>query len=154
MRIILPGIPCSQARMRFFNRGKFGQVFDPSNKDKIRIRHELQKRFVDHEKFLHPHISFRFYMPIAVSLPKKKKLELQTGMVSHENKPDVDNMVKLYLDCLDGICFDGDQKVSLGSCIKFYSPSPMTHILISERPLFDAEFDRSTSSEMDDLPGS
>jgi Holliday junction resolvase RusA-like endonuclease len=134
LRIILPGIPCSQARMRYFSRGKFGQVYDPSGKDKIRIRHEIKQQFEDKALFEHPHVSFLFYMPIPKSLSKKAYEEMSSGLIRQEKKPDVDNMAKLYLDCLDGICFEGDQKVSLGSCIKLYHPSPSTHIIITELP--------------------
>ncbi len=151
MKIIIPGIPAAQARMRHFARGSFSQVYDPSHKAKKDIRFEIQKQFRNTAFFEHPHISFRFYMPIPSSLSKKKRKILSDDSHRHEKKPDVDNMVKLYLDCLDNICFQGDQKVSLGNCIKLYSPNPRTVITIYE---YDEVFGKLSSSETVCLPGS
>lgn len=150
-RLILPGIPCAQARMRYFSRGKFGQIYDPSGAAKKIIRSEIQKQFNGQKLFEHPHISFEFYMPIPSSLCKKQRIALSDGQHRHEKKPDVDNMIKLYLDCLDNICFLGDQKVSLGRAIKLYSPAPMTVITITE---YDELFEKSSSSETVCLRGS
>ncbi len=73
-----------------------------------------------------------FHMPIPKSIRKKEQALYQSGFLKHEKKSDVDNFVKLYLDCLDPIVFDGDQKVSLGSCVKLYHPEPKTIIMLSE----------------------
>ncbi len=71
-------------------------------------------------------------MPIPKAISKKTLLSLQEGLTKHIKKPDIDNFLKLYLDCMDKTCFDGDQKVSLGSCIKLYHMQPKTIILIEE----------------------
>ena len=151
MQIILPGIPESQTRMKFSSRGAFVKCYDPKEKEKKRIREMLLKEFDDTKKFEHPEVSFLFYMPIPKSLPKKTLLAYALGKSPHEKKPDVDNLVKLYLDCMDGICFEGDQKVSLGGCIKIYHQDPRTVIFITERQSFQ-ECGRSTSFERACLP--
>ena len=105
-------------------------------------------------------------MAIPRSTPKRLLHNYRSGLLKHEKKPDVDNFIKLYLDCMDGICFDGDQKVSLGNCVKLYHPHPKTIIIIEEvneilTPqeidpatwlyLFGKECDKSSSSEKDFL---
>ena len=136
MKIVLDGIPVSQARMKFVSRGGFGRAYDPRAKEKEIIRKQIieykNNCYPDFKMLEHPRISFIFHMPILKSLPKKDLAKHSTGLLKHEKKPDVDNFVKCYLDCLDGIVFDGDQKVQLGACIKLFHPFPKTLIVIQE----------------------
>jgi len=132
MILILPGEPISQARMKFSGRGGFGRVYDPREKQKREIKKIIKDKWQDRGKLEHPRASFIFYMPIPKSTPKKKLFVYNSGYLKHEKKPDVDNLLKLYLDCLDTIAFDGDQKVSLGPCVKLYHPEPRTVIILQE----------------------
>jgi len=130
VKIVIDGIPIAQARMRITCRGGFGQIYDPQSKEKNVLRQVIKQQ--NTEFFLHPRISFIFHMPIPKSTPKKCLPLFNSGLLKHEKKPDIDNLVKLYLDCLDGISFEGDQKVQLGACLKLYHPTPKTIILMSE----------------------
>lgn len=131
MKIILPGIPVPQARMRHSTRNGFTATYDPKAKEKKLIRKMLEISRVVHS-FAFPRISFLFQMPIPKGI-RKRDIELyNSGLLKHDKKPDVDNLIKLYLDCLDGIILDGDQKVSLGPCVKVYHPEPKTIIWIQE----------------------
>lgn len=131
MKIIIPGIPIPQARMRHSNVRGFVTTYDPKAKEKKAIRHylETQKTL---ETFEYPRISFLFHMPIPKSIRKRDQELYNSGVLKHIVKPDCDNCCKLYLDCLDGIIIFGDQKVSLGSVIKVYHPEPKTIIWINE----------------------
>lgn len=129
MYIILPGTPISQIRMRASRIHGFTQMYDPRAKEKNAIKHFLKQHYQD-DKIIHPRVSFLFLMPIPKSLHKKTREGYAIGIIKHEKKPDVDNLVKLYLDCLTGICFERDEEVSLGPCIKLYSTTPQTVIFI------------------------
>lgn len=132
MKIILEGNPIHQPRMRLFNRGGFTRVFDPVAREKIKTKREIKEIFGDHPKFEFPQISFVFHMLIPKSTSKKAQFEHSTGLLKHIKKPDCDNLIKFYADCLDTICFDGDQKMSLGFSVKLYHPEPKTIIIINE----------------------
>ncbi len=125
IKITIPGNPIPQARMRL---AKFG-VFDPNHKDKKIIRSMLEE-FRTGEEIEYPEVSFIFYMPIPKSVSKRNLPVYESGFLRHDKKPDVDNLVKLYLDCLDNIILNGDQKVSLGPCLKLYHPHPRTIVFI------------------------
>lgn len=127
--ISIPGVPVPQARMKFTSRGSFGRAYDPKAREKKIIRHYLEQ-YKTNECFNYPRVSFVFIMPIPSSTSKKIVEKYNKGMFKHDKKPDVDNLVKLYLDCLDGIIFEGDQSVSLGECIKVYGNEPKTLIYI------------------------
>lgn len=145
MKIVLDGCPVSQSRMKFVSRGGFGRAYDPREKEKVIIRKQMieykNNCYPEFEMFEHPRISFIFHMPIPKSLPKKDIGKHASGLLKHEKKPDIDNFVKLYLDCLDGIVFDGDQKVQLGACVKLYHPFPKTLIIIQEASQFLSELE-------------
>lgn len=132
MKIVIDGEPIAQTRMRFSGRNGFSRVYDPRAKDKDAIKKLIKAQFLDHMKFEHPRVSFIFHMPIPKSTPKKLLPLYQSGTLKHEKKSDTDNFLKLYLDCLDTIVFEGDQKVSLGDCVKLYHPHPKTIIIIQE----------------------
>lgn len=131
MKIVIPGIPISQGRMRYCKMGRFVRVYDPNSKEKKEIREFLNtlepKKTCDY-----PRVSFIFHMKIPSGLSKKEQALYETGKVKHVKKPDVDNLIKLYLDCLDGIFLDGDQRVSLGPCMKVHDKEPKTIIWIQE----------------------
>ncbi len=131
MKIIIPGIPVSQARMKYSKRGSFVTTYDPKAKEKTNIRKILENSR-SNNVFNFPRISFLFHMPIPASISKKDRKIYQSGRLKHDKKPDVDNLIKLYLDCLDGIVIEGDQKVSLGPCLKVYHTEPKTIVWISE----------------------
>ncbi len=167
MKIILPGNPVAQIRMKFSSRNGIGRVYDLRKKEKGHLKEVIGLKHVLYPCFVHPRVSFIFHMPIPKSLPKKHLWIYESGFLKHEKKPDVDNLIKLYLDCMDGICFDGDQKVSLGASVKLYHPFPKTIIVINETSellsplevdpmtwfaLFGKESGRCSSSEMDSLP--
>ena len=117
--------------MRYRKIGNFVTTYDPNAKDKKRIRALLEPyRAID--AYCFPRISFLFHMPIPKSIRKRDIVLYNSGKLKHVNKSDIDNLIKLVLDCLDGIVIHGDQKVSLGPCIKVYHPEPKTIIWIRE----------------------
>lgn len=167
MKIILDGIPLAQGRMKFSSRGGFGRLYDPNEKAKNALKEQI-KVLWDWDFVEHPRVSFIFHMPIPKSIPKKLLSLYQSGLLKHEKKPDVDNFIKLYLDCMTEIVFRGDQQVQLGFAIKLYHPHPKTIIIINETSpalsrleidpltwmaLFGKECGRCSSSEMASLPG-
>lgn len=131
MKIVIPGDPISQTRMKHSARGGFSRVYDPRAKQKNELKHYLKSKF-EGVTFKHPRISFVFHMPIPKSIPKKLLNLYRSGMFKHEKKPDADNLVKLYLDCMDNIFFEGDQCVMLGPPVKLYHSEPKTLIYINE----------------------
>lgn len=117
--------------MRHSNFRGFVTTYDPKAKEKNCIRYSLRNS-VSERVFEFPRISFLFHMPIPKTIRKRDQEAYESGRLKHDKKPDIDNLVKLYLDCLDGIIIQGDQKVSLGPCLKLYSTEPKTVIWINE----------------------
>jgi Holliday junction resolvase RusA-like endonuclease len=134
MKIIIPGIPVAQTRMRYSGRNGIGRLYDPREKEKKAIKKIISDKYTNLRlpRLIHPRVSFIYHMPIPKSVPKSELPLYMSGLLKHEKKPDTDNLIKLYLDCLDDIAFDGDQKVMLGPSIKLYHPHPKTIIIMNE----------------------
>jgi Holliday junction resolvase RusA-like endonuclease len=75
-------------------------------------------------------------MPIPKSMLKGERALAIKGNYKHVKKPDIDNLVKLYMDVLTGLVYDDDNCVSLGTAIKVYSETPKTVIYIEETTNF------------------
>jgi len=131
MKLVIDGDPLAQARLRHFTRGGITRIYDPDTKEKMKIKHLMTNSYTK-KLMLHPRVSFVFHMPIPKSIPKKWLKLYESGLLKHEKKPDIDNLIKPYMDCMDGITYDGDQKVQLGPCIKVYHPHPKTIIIMNE----------------------
>lgn len=138
MKLIIDGVPVSQARMRHSTFKGYTTTYDPKAKEKKEIRKKIKLIVDDREnknlmkEFNFPRISAVFMMPIPKNIPKKLINLYESGLLKHVKKPDIDNLLKLYLDCLDGIVFEKDQKVSIGSAVKVYGKEPKTIIWIEE----------------------
>lgn len=138
--IIIPGNPIPQARMRHFTLKGITRLYDPNAKDKQNIRKHLMKNYQNVKCLRYPRLSFIFHMPIPKNVPKKQEHLYKLGILRHSKKPDVDNLLKLYLDCLTGMVLDDDNNVSLGFVDKLYHPEPKTIILLEEQtPFFNVQ---------------
>ena len=62
--------------------------------------------------------------PIPASWSKKKKSAAVKGDIKPENKPDFDNVLKLYCDALNGLLWQDDKQIVDGRCIKCYGEHP------------------------------
>src|SRR5258708_3079547 len=104
--------------MKYSSRFGYGHIYDPRAKIKKELKKVIKAKSGLNPQCEYPRVSFIFHMAIPKSTPKRLLPLYQTGLVKHLKKPDTDNFIKIYLDCLDGICFVGDQRVSLGPSIK------------------------------------
>lgn len=77
-------------------------------------------------------VSFQFFFPVPRSMSKKKQREMLQGKIRHTKKPDVDNLVKFYLDVLNDLVIDDDKQVVEITATKNYSNNPQTIITIEK----------------------
>ena len=65
-----------------------------------------------------------------LSKPKKEKAE--RGLIRPTVRPDIDNLVKIILDGLNGVAFMDDKQVIELYATKWYSAEPRTEIMVEE----------------------
>lgn len=158
MKIVIPGEPEHEARMRMTRRGKHTTLYNPKNAYKSNTSRVLSNQWLESPKLQYPHLSFIFAFSAPKSLPKSTREELYSRHMKKLTKPDIDNCIKIYMDIMTGICFEGDQQCSIGFAYKIYSPYPRTIIWAEESlstpqlHLLPDPFHRAVASELCGIP--
>lgn len=135
--IHIEGDPTPKARPRFCRRGSFVTTYKKRGEQAIedefrfKAREQLKKQglHLPAPKDVAISISFECVFAIPKSYTKKKRAELLGR--EHTNKPDLDNLLKFYLDGLNGIAYTDDSQIARysDSC-KIWGEEPRTRIII------------------------
>lgn len=147
MIIEIPGRPIPLARPRFWAKGfKFG-ARDGQKMEKAVVRGimirllrdalncEIKASVINASK-LSSAVAFSVSMQFTFLFPKswsKKKVKNSVCMdflPMHRTKPDIDNLIKFYLDCATGIIWDDDCKICNLSASKCYGNEQKTLLVI------------------------
>lgn len=136
IKLSIPGNPIGKKRPRFARRGKFVTTYNDQETEESKvlwdIRQQLQKILPDcQRRFVFAvAISMRFDMPIPKSTSKTLRAKMEAGNIPHIKKPDIDNLIKFYLDVMAGEVFLDDNQIYSIDAQKFYSTDPGTLITI------------------------
>ena len=108
-----------KARPRFSHRS--GTVYTPgktkSYERQIAEAYKAQYGF-PHEGAVM--VTIEAVFPIPKSWTRAKKAEAAAGKLA-PGKPDIDNILKVVLDGLNGIAYKDDKQVTMTQCKKFYT---------------------------------
>jgi Holliday junction resolvase RusA-like endonuclease len=126
--IKLDGIPISQGRPRFAR----GVVYDPCAKQKK----DLLSLLRDQVKGLKPlecplYVEVIFYFPFAKSATKA--FRKQNFHQPYCKRPDIDNLLKFYLDLLLGVVYKDDSLIVKVVAQKVYAAEGVTKIILSKK---------------------
>lgn len=135
IKLDLFGNPVPQKRPRFARRGNFVNCYDDQLKLKEGYRWQLKSQYRNDPLEIPLALNLVFYMPIPSSFSGIKKRQMNNGVIAHSKKPDLDNLAKFVLDCLNGILFKDDSQICEIRMRKIYSNNPGT--LIMAIPLAD-----------------
>lgn len=134
--IDIPGAPTAKGRPRFSRRS--GRTYTPAATE--RAEQTLAGRALvalqDHRARLPLRGALRvdvdLVMPIPASWSSKKKAQALSGVARPTSRPDLDNLVKLALDALNGIAWVDDAQIVESMTRKVYGAIPCTRIRIVE----------------------
>jgi len=139
--IEIPGIPIPKARSRTYVKDNIAHHYNSQKEICKNIKNflfsyvskmfnsESKKEVLDMTDIAYAEafdVKLTFFMPIPASFSKKKKENCIDGKQHHTTKPDLDNLVKMYLDCSNSILFSDDKKIVSLSAKKLYSSVPRT----------------------------
>lgn len=130
----VPGRPFGKQRPKFRNAGKFTQTYTPketvSYENLVKLMYQEAargKRFAD-DDMLDMRVIAYFEIPASTS-KKRRKL-----MLEHKErptvKPDLDNIIKVIKDALNGVAYKDDKFVVDEQTRKFYSENPRVDVTI------------------------
>jgi Holliday junction resolvase RusA-like endonuclease len=72
------------------------------------------------------------YLPIPKSATRAQKAGMEAGMILPSRKPDVDNIVKVVLDALNGVAYKDDARVHRAVVSKYYGTDSRLEIRMKE----------------------
>lgn len=134
MEFVVLGAPQGKARPRFSR--KSGTVYTPkktANYEK-KIAAEYQRNggpCFPAGTYVRVHVKAVF--PIPQSWSKVKRQEAANDLLRPDKKPDIDNILKVVLDALNGVAYEDDKQVVCISCQKVYGYlMGMLQIAVSE----------------------
>jgi Holliday junction resolvase RusA-like endonuclease len=126
----VPGQPIAQQRPRAASRGKFVTIYDAKESRAAKSHVALYASMAQGNKpvamgALSATVEFH------VKKPKSKIRKNSTPFPYPNCKPDIDNMIKLVFDAINGIIFkDDSQIISLTASKVWASEEPKTQISI------------------------
>lgn len=122
--LIIPGTPNSKDRSRKGAQGRwYNTQKDLMDRVRLEIKYnKLPDKFKIIKKGIPVRVDFVFYF---------KPLKSEKNKIgAYLKKPDSDNCIKFYLDCMSKLVFFDDNQVYDIHSIKFYSDEPRTEISI------------------------
>ena len=72
------------------------------------------------------------YFGIPKSASKRVRADMLSGIARPTKKPDVDNLIKIIADALNGLAYKDDSQIVLAIIEKWYSDIPRVEITIEE----------------------
>lgn len=130
VQFTIPGKPMGKQRPRHTKSGMVYTQKETVNYEQwVRLCYQEQvgnKTFMTYPVLVH--IEAFFGMPQSTS--KKQKELMLKGIVKPTKKPDVDNIIKIVLDGLNGIAYADDKQVTMVSCIKKYDEQERVQVSI------------------------
>jgi Holliday junction resolvase RusA-like endonuclease len=124
----IPGEPQGKGRARVTKFGTYTPEKTQNYEAFIKIiAKESTKEFYQNEPLM---INISAYYAIPKSVSKKKRMEMQIMKINPTKKPDLDNIVKVVCDALNGICYRDDSQIVSVVANKYYAEIPSVQVLI------------------------
>ena len=129
----VPGQPKGKERPRWTMVSNTAIVYTPRStrayEDMIKTYYKINnfKSFKKNEAL---EVSAIAYYQIPKNSRKSHKLLMLNGEMLPTKKPDIDNIMKIVLDALNGVAYHDDSQICKVNFMKMYSENPRLKILI------------------------
>ena len=127
----IDGEPVGKARPRMNTRT--GKAYTP---DKTRMYEDyiklLYRSQIKHYFEGYVKLTIKAFYGVAKNDSKKKKEDKLSNILRPSKKPDIDNVVKLIADGLNGIAYKDDTQIIEIYATKFYSDKPRVEVIIED----------------------
>ena len=129
------GEPVGKGRPRFVRRGNFTQTYTPQKtktyEDEIRM---MARAAMGSSEPLKTPVTVAIYIRVGIptSYSKQKRKDALEGILKPTKKPDADNVLKCFMDAMNGIVYLDDKQVVNIHLKKVYAETPAVEIMIKE----------------------
>ena len=130
------GEPKGKGRPKFSRRGQYVQTYTPdataSYENLVKLEYERQCGGKQFSRDTPLEMRIMAYFSIPKSKSKKVKQLMRHKVLRPTKKPDIDNIVKIIADGLNGVAYYDDAQIVDASVRKFYSGKPRVVVTILE----------------------
>jgi Holliday junction resolvase RusA-like endonuclease len=129
------GEPVGKGRPRFAKRGNFVSTYTPQKtktyEDEIRL---MAKAAMGASEPLETPVTVAIYIRVGIptSFSKQKRKDALANIERPTKKPDADNILKCFLDAMNGIVYIDDKQVVNIHLTKVYSEIPAVEVMVKE----------------------
>lgn len=131
VHFIVEGKPTGKGRPRMNRRTGKAYTPEATKREENRIRRIYYKN-VNHYFEGYVKMTIIAYYPIAKSNTKKIKEQKLKNIIRPNTKPDIDNIIKLVADSLNGLCYKDDTQIVELEAKKYYSNNPRVEVFIED----------------------
>lgn len=130
------GEPRGKGRPRVMKRGNFVHTYTPdatvSYENLIKTEYHLQCPGKFYAQKVPVTVKLNAYYGIPNSVSNKRKKEMIAGFIRPTKKVDADNLVKVFMDALNGVAFYDDVQVVDLEVHKLYDENPRVVVIIED----------------------
>ena len=131
IKFTVPGEPKGKGRPRF---SRNGHTYTPKetasyeNLVKLEYERQCQGQRFEPVTMLKMNIAAYFRIPKSASKAKRKKMLL--GDLRPTKKPDMDNIIKIIADSLNGLAYHDDAQIVSAAVDKYYDDEPCVDVYL------------------------
>lgn len=129
------GTPVGKGRPKFARRGNFVSAYTPTKtRDYEALIAQAAKDAMSTAEPLKTPVAAYIYItvPVPASYSKKRTEACLKGIERPTKKPDLDNILKAFLDAMNGIVYDDDTQVVSLHSTKRYGTVGMVEVMVKE----------------------
>ena len=128
LSITIPGTPLAKKRPRFARRGKFVTTYNSQETEEGKFIQIMMSQLHGHQPIpagTPIAMEIAFHLPFPASMSAKKRKDAY-----HTKKPDLDNLLKFFKDCANGVLWHDDSQVMGIKAGKIYADVPKTIAIV------------------------
>ena len=136
LKFTIRGEPKGKGRPKFSRQGNIVRTYTPDttanyeNYVKMEYWNQCGQRMF--AKGVQLDMGLTAYFAIPASTSKKRQQLMRDKVIRPTKKPDMDNIIKIIADALNGIAYYDDSQIVDTAVRKFYSDEPRVVVKISE----------------------
>jgi len=133
MKMIIAGEPKGKARPRFSRTGAVVRTYTPDSTTDYEqlVRSVYRASGGTYHENGYIRLAVRAYFAVPKSATKKRRAQMLCAQLMPAKKPDIDNIVKIIMDGLNGVAYKDDAQVVSIMASKAYSDTPRVEMEIT-----------------------
>jgi Holliday junction resolvase RusA-like endonuclease len=139
IKLTIPGVPVAKQRARVTRRGF---AFTPAKTVHYEtyVRELFAVQYPDFEPLTGPVVLRLWaYFPVPKGTSRRIRQLMESGFIKRDKRPDVDNLLKIFADSMNGLAYADDGQIASASIEKLYSGRPRVEVELEKVEKLDRE---------------